>query len=117
MVERQLSFVANATRKTIARFPLTVIAEVAQALYLAQIGDKADSAKPLKGFHGARVLEIVSDDDGSTYRVIYTTVDKNAIWVLHAFQKKSKRGISTPHNEIELVRQRLKQVERMSHPT
>jgi phage-related protein len=110
--ERRLVFVVNSIKKTIAEFPPLVVAEVAQSLYLAQIGDKADCAKPLQGFHGARVLEIVSDDDGNTYRVIYTTIARDAIWVLHAFQKKSKGGIATPQKEIDLVRNRLKRVPR-----
>jgi len=110
VIERRLSYVVNSTRKTIAGFPVPVIAEVAHALNLARKGDKADFAKPLRGFHGARVLEVVSDADGNTYRVIYTTIDQDAIWVLHAFQKKSKSGIATPQKEIDLVRQRLKQI-------
>jgi phage-related protein len=108
--ERRVGFVVDSIQKTITEFPPLVVAEVAQALYLAQRGDKADSAKPLKGFHGARVLEIVSDDDGNTYRVIYTTIARDAIWVLHAFQKKSTSGIATPQREIELVRNRLKRI-------
>lgn len=110
MVERPLNFVVGSVQKTILFFPRVVRTEVSQALLEAQLGNKADNAKPLKGFHGARVLEIVSDADGNTCRVVYTTSDPDAIWVLHAFQKKSNHGIGTPHNEIELVRKRLNQI-------
>jgi len=69
------------------------------------------SVKPLKGFGGASVLEIVDDHQSDTYRAVYTVKFKNAIYVLHAFQKKSKKGIKTPQQEIELIRQRLKVAE------
>ena len=77
------------------------------ALYLAQTGSKHPDAKPLKGFGSAGVLEVTDDADGSTYRVIYTVTFPNAIYVLHAFQKKAKRGIATPKKEIDLIRARL----------
>lgn len=72
------------------------------------MGDKHQSAKPLRGFSGASVLEIVSDYDGDTFRAVYTVRFKNAVYVLHAFQKKSKRMIQTPKQEIALIRERLK---------
>jgi phage-related protein len=78
------------------------------ALYLAQIGRVHASAKPLKGFGGASVVELVEDDQHGTYRAIYTVKFESAIYVLHAFQKKSKTGIKTPRGEIELVRRRLR---------
>ncbi len=81
------------------------------ALYQAQIGRMHISVKPLKGFGGASVLEIIDDHQGSTYRAVYTVKFDNAIYVLHAFQKKSKKGIKTPQQEIELIRQRLKVAE------
>jgi phage-related protein len=68
-------------------------------------------AKPLKGFAGAGVLEIVDDHDGDTYRAVYTVRLADAVYVLHAFQKKSKRGIATPKQEIELIRRRLRATE------
>lgn len=75
---------------------------------LAQISDKHAAAKPLKGFAGAGVLEVVEDHDGDTFRAVYTVRFASAVYVLHAFQKKSKSGIATPKADIELARQRLK---------
>jgi phage-related protein len=79
------------------------------ALYLAQVGDKHLDAKPLKGFAGAGVLEIVADYDGDAFRAVYTVRFADAVYVLHAFQKKSTRGIAIPKREIERIRQRLRQ--------
>lgn len=81
------------------------------ALYLAQAGDKHVSAKPLRGFGGAGVLAVVEDHDGSTYRAVYTVKLEGVIYVLHAFQKKSTRGIETPKHVLDLVRARLKAAE------
>ena len=78
------------------------------ALHLAQIGAKHEDAKPLKGFGGAGVLEIVSDHVGDTYRAVYTVKFATAIYVLHAFQKKSKTGSKTPVTDLELIARRLK---------
>jgi phage-related protein len=77
-------------------------------LYLAQLGDKHDDAKPLKGFKGAGVLEIVDDFDGDTYRAVYTVRFEFAVYVLHVFQKKSKSGIATPKQDLHLIENRLK---------
>jgi phage-related protein len=85
---------------------------VGQALYTAQQGLTDPSAKPLKGFGGAGVLEIVAAHDGNTWRAVYTVRFKDCLYVLHAFQKKSKKGIATPKQEIELIRQRLADAER-----
>ena len=74
------------------------------ALYQAQIGEKHGRAKPLKGFGGAGVLEIVTDYVGDTFRAVYTVKFSTAIYVLHAFQKKSKSGIKTPTEDLELIR-------------
>jgi phage-related protein len=71
-----------------------------------QYGDTPNSAKPLKGYGGAGVLEIAEDYDGDTYRSVYTVSFRNAVYVLHVFQKKSKRGIATPKQDLELVRRR-----------
>jgi len=68
-------------------------------------------AKPLQGFGGAGVLEIVSDDDGNTYRAAYTVKFTGVVYVLHAFQKKSTKGVGTPQREIELIRDRMKRAE------
>lgn len=81
------------------------------ALYQAQLGAKHDSAKPLKGFGGAGVLEIVADHVGDTFRAVYTVKFATAIYVLHAFQKKSKIGIKTPPEDMELIQRRLKAAE------
>jgi phage-related protein len=82
-----------------------------EALYRAQQGDEHPAAKALKGFGGRGVLEIADDYHGDTYRAIYTVKLTNAIYVLHVFQKKSKKGIATPRHEIELIRTRLKRAE------
>jgi phage-related protein len=90
-------------------FPDEVQDVMGYALYQAQQGKKAANAKPLKGFKGASVLEIVDDFDNSTWRAVYTVQFKEVIYVLHAFQKKSKQGIATPKADIKLINQRLKQ--------
>jgi phage-related protein len=90
-------------------FPAEVRYEMGHALYLAQCGDKHENAVPLKGYGGAGVLEIVANHDGNTYRAVYTVRFPEVVYVLHAFQKKSKRGIATPRKEIELIDARLKQ--------
>jgi len=89
-------------------FPQEVRRRVGSALWDAQCGLKAPYAKPLRGFAGAGVLEIVDDHDGDTYRAVYTVRFAGAVYVLHAFQKKSKRGIATPKAELDLIKQRLK---------
>ena len=81
------------------------------ALYQAQIGGMSDSAKPLKGFGGAAVIEIVEDHDGDAYRAVYTVKFAKVIYVLHAFQRKSRKGIKTPQGDIELIERRLKVAE------
>ena len=78
-----------------------------QALYAAQCGEEYPSAKALKGFGGRAVLEIVTPHEGDAYRAVYTVRFHDAVYVLHAFQKKSKKGIATPLREIELIKQRL----------
>ena len=85
------------------------------ALHLAQWGDKHPDAKPLKGFKGASVLEVVEDYQGDTYRAVYTVRFDDAIFVLHVFQKKSKRGIKTPKPDLDLIKQRLKLAEAWYH--
>ena len=89
-------------------FPEEVRRGVGYALYLAQCGEKHPGAKPLKGFKGAGVLEVVEDFDGDTYRAVYTLKLAGVVYVLHAFQKKSKKGIATPKQELELIEARLK---------
>lgn len=96
------------SREDLRAFPEEVQSGIGFALYLAQLGRKALAAKPLKHFGGAGVLEIVEDFDGDTYRCVYTVKFASAVYVLHAFQKKSKHGISTPKAEMDLVNARLK---------
>lgn len=93
--------------QTIQGFPAAVRDEIGFALYQAQTGSKHVNAKPLKGF-GSGVLEVVSDHRGDTFRAVYTVRFADRVYVLHAFQKKSKSGISTPKSEMDLVAQRLK---------
>ena len=92
-------------------FPDPVQDMMGFALYLAQVGQMHGSAKPLKGFGGAGVLEIVEDHQGDAWRAVYTVRFDTAIYVLHAFQKKARKGIKTPPEEIERVRQRLRVAE------
>jgi phage-related protein len=88
-------------------FPLAVKKVMGFALRQAQQGGKHIHAKPLKGFKGAGVLEVVADHDTNTYRGVYTVKFQRAVYVLHAFQKKSKSGKKTPRSAIELVKRRL----------
>ena len=81
------------------------------ALYLAQTGGQCVHSKILKGFGGAAVLEIIESSMSGTFRVVYTVKMPKYIFVLHAFQKKSKQGIKTPKQEIDLVKKRLKEAQ------
>jgi phage-related protein len=94
-------------------FPAAVQDEMSYAIYLAQRGDRHVSAKPLKGL-GSGVLEIVSDHRGDTFRSVYTVRYVDRVFVLHAFQKKSKSGITTPKADVELIKQRLKRAVEIS---
>ncbi|MHB1701368.1 MAG: type II toxin-antitoxin system RelE/ParE family toxin [Acidobacteriaceae bacterium] len=93
--------------QTVKRFPAAVKDEIGFALYQAQTGGKHVNAKPLKGL-GAGILEIVLDHRGDTFRSVYTVRLAGNVYVLHAFQKKSKSGVATPKSEMDLVHQRLK---------
>jgi phage-related protein len=93
-------------------FPKPVRSEIGQALYTAQMGQEDPAAKALKGFGGRSLLEIVTHYDGNTWRTVYTVRFDDAVYVLHAFQKKSKAGVATPKKEIDLVRRRLADAER-----
>lgn len=94
-------------------FPEEVRREMGHALHLAQVGDKSPDAKPLRGFKGAGVLEIVENFDGNTYRAVYTVRLASGVYALHAFQKKSHRGIATDQRDVELVEKRLQDAERI----
>lgn len=97
----------GSSKDELARFPGAVRRECGYALYLAQLGMRALSVKALKGFGGASVLEIVVPHQGDAYRAVYTLAFAKAVFVLHAFQKKSKQGVATPRREVELIRRRL----------
>lgn len=107
---KPLHFVGDSDRNLRA-FPKEVRDVMGQALWAAQIGKKHPDAKPLKGFTGAGVLEIVADYDTDTYRGVYTVKLAGVVYVLHTFQKKSKRGIQTTKQDMALIRQRLKAAE------
>lgn len=83
------------------------------ALFQAQLGGKHVSAKPLKGFGGAGVLEVVDDFDGDTFRAVYTVRLAGVVYVLHCFQKKAKHGIATPKIVLDLIHERLKLAEQI----
>jgi phage-related protein len=102
----------GSSRRDLKKFPEEVQRDVGYALYAAQCGVEYVAVKALKGFGGRTVLEILTPYDGNTYRTIYTVRFRNAIYVLHAFQKKSKSGIATPQHEIDLVKKRLADAER-----
>lgn len=91
--------------------PMPVRRFFGHALDFVQRGDQHDAAKPLKGFGGAGVLEILEDDAGGTYRAVYTVRFAQAVFVLHCFRKKSKSGIATPRQDMELIRARLRAAE------
>jgi phage-related protein len=93
-------------------FPPEVRSDVGYALYAAQNGEMDPAAKPMKGFGGASVMEIVAPFAGDTWRAVYTVRFQGVVYVLHAFQKKSKSGVSTPKKEIDLIHQRLAAAER-----
>ena len=103
----------GSSRHDLASFPQPVRRDMGQALYVAQRGDTDPAAKPLKGFGGARVMEIVDRHDTNTYRAVYTVQFAEAIYVLHAFQKKSTRGTATPARDIDLIHRRLADAERL----
>ncbi len=101
----------GSSKKDLSGFPDPVKQDMGHALFAAQQGSRAPNVKTLQGFGGGVVVEIVEDHDGDTYRCVYTTKLTRAIYVLHAFQKKSKRGRRTPKHAIDLVQARLKEAE------
>ena len=105
---RELVWVASSL-KDLREFPEEVRQVMGFALYLAQTGGKHVAAKPLRGFRGAGVLETVDDHRGDTYRCVYTVRFDDAVYVLHAFQKKATAGVATPKHDIDLVGTRLEQ--------
>jgi phage-related protein len=101
------------SKRDLLSLPEPVVDFFGFALFLAQDGKKHEQA-PLRGFASAGVLEVVEDWDRSTYRAVYTVRFESAVFVLHVFQKKSKRGAATPKADIELIRQRLKAAEQIA---
>lgn len=107
---KPLFWIGSALRD-LKKFPAEVRQMIGFALFQAQKGGKHRDAKVLKGFGGAGVLEVISDHDGDTFRTVYTVKLAGTVYVLHAFQKKSKTGIQTPPAEIEMVQRRLEAAE------
>lgn len=99
------------SKDDLVSLPDEVQGEIGYALYQAQKGEKSDKAKPFKGFGSAAVLEIVESNVGGTYRAVYTVKFKEAVAVLHVFQKKSKQGIATPKQDVNLIKSRFKTAE------
>lgn len=104
-------FWIGSSRDDLKQFPDEVQDEVGHGLYLAQMGDRHSHTKTLSGLGNAKVIELRENARSGTYRVIYTVEMAEFIFVLHAFQKKSKSGIATPKQEIDLVKRRLKEAE------
>jgi phage-related protein len=95
------------SKSDLSAFPQEVKTRVGGALWDAQIGLKSPAARPLKGFGGAGVLEVVVDFDGNAFRTVYTVRFAEVVYVLHAFQKKARQGIATPRGELDVIRTRL----------
>jgi phage-related protein len=107
-------FWVGSSKRDLLSLPEPVVDLFGFALCLAQDGRKHEQAKPLRGFGSAGVLEVVEDWDRSTYRAVYTVRFEGVVFVLHIFQKKSKRGAATPKADIDLIHQRLKAAKQMA---
>lgn len=107
---KPLRWIASA-KDDLSAMPTEVRRSVGYALFAAQQGEKHDDAKVLKGFGDAGVLEVIARHDGDTFRAVYSVRFGDVVYVLHAFQKKSKRRIATPKKELDLIRRRLKLAE------
>ena len=107
---KPLRWVAS-SKKDLMAMPEEVQDTFGYALHLAQVGQKHPDAKPLKGFGGTGVLEVVEDFQGDAYRAVYTVRYAEAVYVVHCFQKKSTQGIATPKPAVELIKSRLKAIE------
>jgi phage-related protein len=105
-------FWIGSSRRDLRSMPQQVRKDIGQALYTAQQGLTDPAAKPLKGFGGARVMEIVERYQTDAYRAVYTAHFATAIYVLHVFQKKSKAGIATPKQDIDLIKKRFAEARR-----
>jgi len=105
---KKLTWLAD-SRSNVRSFPAGVRDDIGYALYAAQLGERSPKAKPLHGL-GSGVMEIAANDESGTYRAVYTVSIGDAVYVILAFQKKSKAGIATPKSEIDLTRKRLQQL-------
>ncbi|HWV00452.1 MAG TPA: type II toxin-antitoxin system RelE/ParE family toxin [Devosia sp.] len=106
--ERPISWMKGA-RKAFEAFPIAVQVEVSHALSIVAEGRKPDNAKPLVGL-GTGVMELAIRYRGDAWRAVYALRIADAVWVIHAFQKKSTSGIATPRHEIDLIRERIKRL-------
>lgn len=104
----------GSSRKDLCAFPEPVQDHMGYALYVAQRGGKHRDTKTLSGFGGAGVVEVIKDFRGDTFRAVYTLRFAGAVYVLHAFQKKSKTGRATPRRDMELIEQRLREAEQIA---
>ena len=104
----------GSSRKDLREFPDPVQDYMGYALYIAQRGGMHRDTKPLSGFGGAGVVEIAKDHRGDTFRAVYTVRFAGTVYVLHAFQKKSKTGRETPRRDMELIKQRLREAEQIA---
>jgi phage-related protein len=111
-IAKPLYWVAS-SQKDLLAMPKAIVSAFGYGLHQAQIGKQHVSAKVLKGFGGAGVLELIESDEGGTYRAVYTVRFGQSIYVLHCFQKKSKQGIKTPQEDMNLIRSRLKTAEQI----
>ena len=111
--EKPLVWVGS-SKKDLLALPRSIQGFFGYALYFAQIGNHHADAKPMKGFGGAGVLEVVEDDEAGTYRSVYTVRFDEAVFVLHCFQKKSKSGIATPKRDMDIIQARLKMAQAMA---
>jgi phage-related protein len=109
---KELIWIASSKKDLIA-FPEEVRREMGHALHVAQKGSMHPNAKPLRGYGGAGVVEVVEDYDSDTFRTVYTVRFAEAIYVLHAFQKKSKRGRATPKADLDLINARLRRAQEL----
>ncbi|HXE20677.1 MAG TPA: type II toxin-antitoxin system RelE/ParE family toxin [Castellaniella sp.] len=111
--EKLLEWIGS-SHKDLLELPPDIRRRFGYALSLAQRGDQDDAAKVLKGFGSAGVLEVIEDDAGGTYRAVYTVKFPRVVYVLHCFQKKSVRGIATPKADMDLIRDRLRIVAKLT---
>lgn len=108
--EKPLKWVGS-SKKDLLALPASVRRFIGHALAFAQHGDRHEAVKVLRGFGGGGVLEVLEDDSDGTYRAVYTVKFAEAVFVLHCFQKKSKRGIATPKADMDIITARLKVAE------